>query len=163
MPVPTMSFQPQLASLVLAAVLGLALSSLSARPAAAQQQPSSDCDKLGAQLQARASLVQQAQKMSKKTTPDAACAVYTKLAANGNAVIASLEQNGTWCHVPDNILPAIKSQHAQVSKVRTQACGVAAQVRKMQKQARQARPEQAPWGGTGDVLGGPLRVPQGAL
>lgn len=123
-----------------------------------------DCMKIGKALQVRAGLVTQAQKLGKKSKPDAFCSVYTRIFANGNSLIPELERNAAWCHVPDNVLGAIKTQHAQVTKAKGQACQAAAQFRKMEQQARQNAPrEQAPWGGTGDVLGGPLRVPQGAL
>jgi hypothetical protein len=124
----------------------------------------SDCLKIGKSLQVRAGLVTQAQKLGKKSKPDVFCSVYTRIFANGTSLIPELERNAAWCHVPDNVISAIKSQHAQVTKAKGQACQAAAQFRKMEQQARQNAPrEQAPWGGTGDVLGGPLRVPPGAL
>jgi hypothetical protein len=158
----------RLRAMLLGALAAMAL----ALPAAAQDagaaagasDANNDCMKIGKALQTRAGLVMQAQKLGKKSKPDVYCSVYSKIVSNGASLIPELERNGTWCHVPDNVLGAIKTQHEQVTKARGMACKAAAQFRQMERQARQNAPrEQAPWGGTGDVLGGPLRVPQGAL
>lgn len=139
---------------ILALILAI---SWSASPASAQ---SSECDNLGKKLNAYGALMQRAQGFQKKKpTPDEACSVFTGLFNAGKDVIPALEQNGAWCHLPDNILAGIKGQQDQISKVRGNACGVAAQMKKQQQQQQQG-PGLL---GGGDVLGGPMRVPQGAL
>ena len=121
---------------------------------------SSECDDLGKKLNAYGSLMQRAQGFQKKKpTPDEACSLFTNLQSAGKAVIPALEQNGSWCHVPDQALVNIKAQQDQISKVRNNACTVAAQMKKQQQQQQQG-PGLL---GGGDVLGGPMRVPQGAL
>jgi hypothetical protein len=128
-----------------------------AAPSSALAQ-SSECEDLGKKLTAYGSLMQRAQNFQKKKpTPDEACSIFTNLQSAGKAVIPALEQNGSWCHVPDEALTNIKAQQDQISKVRANACSVAAQMKKQQQQ-------QGPGLlGGGDVLGGPMRVPQGAL
>jgi hypothetical protein len=153
-----------LRGLIFAACASLA-PALWAGPALAQ---SSECEKIGKLLQERSSLIQQIQSMGKKKklTPDSACGLFGRLQANGNAVIAALDKDGAWCHVPDQVLPNIKTQNGQIGTNRVKACNVAAQQKKMMEAARK---QQSEGGGllggsaAGDVLGGPIKLPQGAL
>lgn len=140
--------------LVLAAFAAAMLSAGAVRA----QQADAACEDLGKKLNTYGQLMQKAQSFQKKKpTPDEACSVFTGLQGAGTAVIPALEQNGAWCHVPDTAVTNIKAQQDQISKVRANACNVAAQMKKQQKQ-------QGPGLlGGGDVLGGPMRVPQGAL
>ena len=96
-----------------------------------------------------------------------ACAAFTELAGNTTSVISELETNGSWCHAPPEALPAMEAQKTQIMSARTNACNAAAQQKKMEQQAKQQQQQQlkgaGPIGGGGDVLGGPIKVPQGAL
>lgn len=143
-----------------AGLLILAVSAAGAfAPTLAQAQDAA-CESLGKKLNTYGALMQRAQGFQKKKpTPDEACSVFTGLANAGKDVIPELEQNAAWCHLPDNILAGIKGQQDQIVKVRGNACGVAAQMKKQQQQQQQG-PGLL---GGGDVLGGPMRVPQGAL
>lgn len=130
---------------------------LSASHASAQD---AACEDLGKKLNTYGQFMQKAQSFQKKKpTADEACSVFTSLQQAGKAVIPALDQNGAWCHVPDNAAANIKAQQDQITKVRANACNVAAQMKKQQQQG----PAGGGLLGGGDVLGGPMRVPRGAL
>ena len=151
------SFRPAFIRAGLPILAFVMAASLSGTPAKAQ---SSECEALGKKLNAYGALMQRAQGFQKKKpSPDEACSVFTGLFNAGKDVIPTLEQNAAWCHLPDNVVTGIKGQQDQISKVRSNACGVAAQMKKQQQQQQQG-PGLL---GGGDVLGGPMRVPQGAL
>lgn len=121
------------------------------------------CEELGKKLNNYGALMQKAQGFQKKKpTADEACALFTNLQSAGKTVIPALDQNGAWCHVPENAISNIKAQQDQISKVRANACNVAAQMKKQQQQQQQGPAGGGLLGG-GDVLGGPMRVPRGAL
>ncbi len=134
--------------------------------ASAQQ---SECQKLGSLMQTRGGLLAKIQNFQKKKpTAPVACAAFGELASNTDKVIAELETNGAWCHAPAEALPGMQAQKTQIATARSNACNVAAQQKKMeQQQAKQQQLQQkqggGPIGGGGDVLGGSIKVPQGAL
>ena len=102
--------------------------------------------------------------LGKKIDPNAACSVFTKLAANGSATLKWLDANKDWCAVPDAFVDGFKADHQKVSSFKGKACQVAAQQATMQKQQREA----AQGGGGGGLLGGPgltgeYKIPRGAL
>lgn len=137
-----------------------ALAVLLAGPARAQD---AACDDLGKKLDAYGKLMQRVQSFQKKKpTADEACAAFTNLQSAGKTAIPLLEQNGAWCHVPDQAINNIKAQQEQIAKVRANACNVAAQMKKQQQQGGPGGPGGGLLGG-GEVLGGPMRIPQGAL
>ena len=139
------------------AIAVVAFASLMASGAMAQD---AACEDLGKKLNAYGQLMQRAQTFQKKKpTPDEACSLFTNLQNASKAVIPALDQNGAWCHVPDQAMTNIKAQQDQIAKVRANACNIAAQVKKQQQQG----PAGGGLLGGGDVLGGPMRVPQGAL
>lgn len=143
-------------SKLLAALAGCAM--MAASPAFAQQ---SECEELGKVLNNYGSLMQRAQSFQKKKpTPDEACSVFTGLQNAGVNAVKALEKDGAWCHAPEQALVNIKSQQDQISKVKANACQVAAQMKKQMQQQQQQGPGLL---GGGEVLGGPMRVPQGAL
>jgi hypothetical protein len=141
--------------------LSIAVAACAALMASGALAQDAACEDLGKKLNAYGQLMQRAQGFQKKKpTPDEACSLFTNLQNASKAVIPALDQNGAWCHVPDQAMTNIKAQQDQIAKVRASACQVAAQMKKQQQQ-------QGPAGGGllggGDVLGGPMRVPQGAL
>jgi hypothetical protein len=149
------------------AVLAGAAAGLVATSAARAQ---SECDQLAKMLKTNSDLVQSfsAKSKAKKITAPEACVQLGQIQSGSATLIKALEANGAWCHAPDNILPQVKQLTENVSKSRAQACKVAEQMKKMQaQQAQQQRgPDgkpMGPLGGTGDILGGPIKVPQGAL
>lgn len=148
--------------LALAAVAGLAMTTV---PAQAQ---SSACQELAKHLTERKSIVESIQKLGgnkdKKMDPKAACAAFGKLAANGTTTLKWVEANKDWCQIPDQFIEGIKGDHEKVSKIRGQACSVAAKQAEMEKKAAAG---QGP-GGPGGLLGGgglegSFKMPQGAL
>jgi hypothetical protein len=133
-------------------------------PGPAQAQ-SAACQQLGAYLAERKSLVEVVQNLggkNKKMEPKAACAAFSKLVANGTTTLKWAETNKDWCQVPDQFIEGIKTDHEKVSKIRGQACGVAAKQAEMEKKARSGQ------GSAGGLLGGgglegSYKIPQGAL
>ena len=130
-------------------------------PAQAQ---SGGCQDIGAHLTERKSLVEAIQKLGqgkeKKMDPKAACAAFTKLVANGTTTLKWIEANKEWCQIPDQFSQGIKADHERVTKIRSQACSVAAKQAEMEKKGRS--------GEAGGLLGGgglegTYKMPQGAL
>jgi hypothetical protein len=146
------------AGIALAALMGLG-------PVQAQ---SSGCQELGAHLTERKSLVDAIQKLSsgkdKKMDPKAACAAFGKLVANGTTTLKWAETNKDWCQVPDQFIEGIKADHEKVSKIRSQACSVAAKVIEMEKKAASGQGAGGPAGLLGgEGLEGSFKIPKGAL
>ncbi|MFZ4531726.1 MAG: hypothetical protein ACOYOJ_07910 [Alsobacter sp.] len=137
---------------------------LGAGQAAAQ---ANDCAAAGPMMIERQKLMQRIEGFRKKR-PSAveACNVFTSLSGNGSRLIPWVETNGAWCHVPPEFLPNLKAQQEQMSKVRGQACTAAVQQKKLEAQARRQQQGQkapGPLGGGDEIVGGPIRMPQGAL
>lgn len=94
----------------------------------------------------------------KQLDPAAACPKFKTLTGIMTETVAYFEKNKEWCQIPDQFVDGAKQQRAQFSKTAGQACGIAAKVAKMKKQAEQ----QAAQGGMG---GGPQvqQMPRGPL
>lgn len=144
------------AALALGAPLMLAAGTT---PAAAQ---ASGCEKVAGFLNERKSLVDRINKLGKQPKAADACALLGKLAGNGSETLKWAEANKDWCQIPQNFLDGLKEDHGRVTKVRGQACSVAAKQAQMEKQAREGGGLLG-GGGGGDILTGPVRIPQGAL
>jgi hypothetical protein len=151
----------------LAVGVGVVLA-VSLAPGSARAQ-SAECQGMMKLLQDRVSLLQQWQTMQKKkqVSPAGACNLFTQLSSKVSAAIVEVEKNGTWCHVPEQVLPGLKDEQPKVSKARGEACKAVAMQKKMQAQqqqrAQQQRSNQGPLGGGDSVVGGPIKMPQGAL
>jgi len=144
--------------MVAAAVVGAPLMlGLGASPAAAQ---ASGCEKITGFLNERKSIVERVNKLGKQPKASDACALLGRLANNGNETMKWIEANKDWCQIPQNFIDGLKADHGNVTKVRGQACSVAAKQAQMEKQARE---QGLLGGGGGDILTGPMRIPQGAL
>jgi hypothetical protein len=138
-----------------------------AAPALAQSNSCEDGQKI---LVERQSLIKQFQALgggAKKKPVDArvACTIFTKLVSNGDKGIKWMEANKDWCQVPDQIVTSFKSDQSHVTDLKGKACGAAAKMAQMEKQAREA---QKNGGGGGGLLGGggltgTYKIPQGAL
>ncbi|WP_293867088.1 hypothetical protein [uncultured Alsobacter sp.] len=128
---------------------------------------SSECVGVMKLLQDRVTLLQQWQTMQKKkqATAPAACNLFTQLNAKVAAAIVEVEKNGSWCHVPDQVLPTLKDEQPKVSKARGDACKAVQMQKKMEAQRaqQQQRGAPGPLGGGDSVVGGPIKMPQGAL
>lgn len=145
-------------------VLGVSL--VRPLPASAQAAANDACAKLGAVMQERVKIIEQVQGFKeKKPTADEACSVFTKLASVNKTAIDGLVRDGAWCRAPENFAESLKQQQSQIDQGKANACKVAAQQKKMESQqgAAGAGQKMAPLGGTGDILGGPQKLPQGAL
>lgn len=127
-----------------------------ASPAAAQ---SKECEKLAKVFQSRMKTIQEVESFqTRRPTADRACGTFARLQEQTASAVAELERNGDWCHVPPDVLPGLKQQQDQIADARKNACGVAQQQRKSAEDAKR----QGLLGG-GDIIGGPMRLPQGAL
>ena len=126
-----------------------------------------DCAAVAPMMIERQKLMQRIEGFRKKRpTAVEACNVFTSLSGNGNRLIPWVETNGAWCHVPPEFLPNLKAQQEQMTKVKGQACTAAVQQKKLEAQARRQQPGQkgtGPLGGGDEIVGGPIRMPQGAL
>lgn len=135
--------------------------------ASAQDAANDPCAKLGTLLQERVKIIEQVQSFKdKKPTAQEACSVFTKLSSVNKTAVKALERDGAWCRAPESVSAALKQQQDQIDEGRSNTCKVAADQKKMQNQqgaAGRGGPATGPIGGTGDVLGGPVKLPQGAL
>lgn len=163
----------RLISAVVVLIVALMFHAGAVTPAQAQA-ASEECVELGKVMQRQGELTQAAQGIGKKKMTPAlvqqACATFGKLSTNTTEAIAKLEKDGAWCHAPPTIIDALKASVPNINKAQKDSCAAVANLKKMEKQAKQQQLQQqqqlkgaGPIGGGGDVLGGPIKVPQGAL
>ncbi len=93
----------------------------------------------------------------KQLDPNAACPKFRALTSIMSETVAYFEKNKEWCQIPDNFVDGAKQQRAQFSKTAGQACGIAAKIEKMKKQAAQ---QQAQGGMGGSQV---QQLPRGPL
>ncbi len=93
----------------------------------------------------------------KQLDPAAACPKFRSLSSIMSETVAYFEKNKEWCQVPDQFIDGAKQQRAQFSKTAGQACGIAAKIEKMKKQAAQ---QQAQGGAMGSQV---QQLPRGPL
>lgn len=118
------------------------------------------CVTLTKLLNERGQYIQQAQGFQKqKPTADEACTVFTKLSKINVTTTAALDKDGAWCRAPDSLAENLKGQQSQIDGAKTNACKVAEAQRKGQAGGAQRQP----FGGGDDIVGGGLKLPQGAL
>jgi len=154
--------------LLIAAVAGMGAAGQAGE---AHAQAASSCEVGANMLKSRAPLIARIQGFAKsKPTAAQACAAFNQLAANGVQITKWLDANGSWCQVPEQVGATLKADQPRVAQIRTQTCNVAAQQAKMMTQARQQQAQAAqgggernPLGGSDTILGGDLKLPQGAL
>lgn len=137
---------------------------LMAAPAFAQSAGCGDAQKF---LTERQSLIQQVNKLgggkNKQVDPRDACAVFTKLAANGDTGMKWIEANKDWCQIPEQFAESFRTDHARSVEMKGKACQAAAKMAEMEKQAKKGQQ-----GGGGGLLGGggltgSYTMPKGAL
>ena len=147
------------AGMALAPFIGAAVS-----PAAAQ---ASGCGQIKTYLDERKSIVERLNKLGKKPDPKSACTLLTTLVGNGSNTLKWVGTNKDWCQIPDDFVNGFKADNVRASNFRGQACKAAAQQATMQKRAQQQQQQttNSPFGVPqgGDILTGPMRIPQGAL
>jgi hypothetical protein len=119
------------------------------------------CPALGQFFMEREKLIAQINEFhKKKPTAELACQTFTSLSKATSTTIAAVERDGAWCHVPEAVAPNLKTQLSQIDKAKAGACKVAADQQKAQKDGKN---QQFLGGNSDDVLGGPAKLPQGAL
>lgn len=75
----------------------------------------------------------------KQLDPIAACPKFRALTKIMSEAEAYFVKNKDWCQIPDQFVDGAKAQRAQFAKTAGQACGIAAKVERMKKEAaRQA-------------------------
>ena len=123
-----------------------------------------DCQKdFAALMQPRQKLIAHINGFSKKkVSPQAACSAFTKLHASDGKLLGWVKLNKDWCHIPDEFVKNLQTQAADATKVRGQACGVAAKQAKMIEQMKAQQRRQAE-GGPSGLPGSGVRLPKGAL
>jgi hypothetical protein len=110
----------------LAVSLALALCTFATRSAWAQfpAPPGgvqcNDFSKLATEAQKRSALVREA--MKSKADRKELCTLMTSFVAAETNVVKFLQDNKTWCGVPDQVITASKASHEKSLKFRTAAC-----------------------------------------
>jgi hypothetical protein len=143
---------------------GLAAAGLvvSAAPASAQVSGCGQGQKFMKTHQTLSEKLNNLKDKNNKIDPVAACGMLSKLDDNAESMLKWMTTNKDWCQVPDQLIQNLKEGQSNLAKAKGQACKVAAQVRDMQKKAKQAQQQQKgnPFGGG---LTGEYKIPQGAL
>jgi hypothetical protein len=139
------AYRPMMTGLLLAA----ALLGLDAAPAARAQESSCQADfqRLTQKRMAQIGALNKLGKSGKgKMDPVAACPITRNLAAVEGEMLGYMTKNKEWCAIPDSVIENFKQARAKSQNFASQACGVAAKVKKMQEQQRQqaANPQNAP-------------------
>jgi|GEM_PF-487477 len=98
---------------------------------------------------------------SKKPTAEEACDAFTKLSKINITTVGALDRDGAWCRAPDTLAPNLKGQQAQIEAAKANACKIAEQQKKAQ--ATGGAQAHQPLGGADDIVGGAVKLPQGAL
>jgi hypothetical protein len=130
--------------LLTAALLGLCVGSAARAQEASCQ---ADFQRLTEKRMAQIGALNKLGKAGKgKMDPIAACPVARNLAAIEGEMLGYMTKNKDWCAIPDAVLDNFKQARAKTQNFASQACGVAAKVKKMQEQQRQqaANPQNAP-------------------
>ena len=131
----------------------------SALPVQAAQDP---CVSLNSLMANRGQIIQRIQAFKdKKPTAEEACGAFTQLSKLTTTSIIAVDRDGAWCRAPDGLVDNLKSQLVQIDTGKANACKAAAEQKKAGANGGPA--QRAPLGGTGDILGGPIKLPQGAL
>jgi hypothetical protein len=150
---------------IVLAVLGAGVIFSQSAPALAQ---STECEALKSQFETFTKLIGQAQSLGKrKVGPDQACSLFTKLQSTQVSLVPMLEKDGAWCHVPDPTIAGVKQQTNPIAKAKTDSCSAALKFKQMEAQARKQQQQRqqgaGPLGGGDSIVGGPVKMPQGAL
>ena len=72
-----------------------------------------------------------------KLDPVAACPKLRSLASLEKDIQAYMEKNQSWCNIPEEAVSNIKETQSKTTKIATQACNIAAQMKKQQQQQAQ--------------------------
>jgi hypothetical protein len=142
---------------LLAATFAIAASAHA--PAYAQD---ATCQAIGGMLEERAKIVEQINALgSDNVDPRRACRLFRSLDENGTKVGEFLDENQAWCQIPADFVAGFKEDQTRVASVRGEACNAAAQINRLERQAREQQNQGGAFGGPG--LTGQFPIPRGAL
>jgi hypothetical protein len=128
-------------------------------PAYAQD---ASCQAIGTMLEERAKIVEQINALgTSDVDPRQACRLFRSLDENGTKVGEFLDENQAWCQIPADFVSGFKEDQTRVASVRTDACNAAAQINRLERQAREEQQRGNAFGGPG--LTGQFPIPRGAL
>jgi hypothetical protein len=111
-----------------------------------------DIGKLQEKRNAQIASLNQLSKKGGKLDPVAACPKLRGLASIEQQMLGYMVKNQNWCNIPENVIDNVKEGSGKTATIAKQACGLAAQVKKMQSQ--QAA------GGGGSPFGGQSAAPK---
>ena len=148
------------------AILFATLASEPLQTMAQQAAPPSECQAGIGLFKQRISIIQKIQALPKKAAdPFTACTLFTNLGSANAHVLSWAKTNKEWCQIEDNQITGLEAEARQVAGIRTKACGVAAQYKKLKSQAEAA----ARNGGgfnvdmSSDPLAPTIKIPPAAL
>jgi len=119
------------------------------------------CQALGKVLSSRAQVIQEVQTFrEKKPTADQACSAFTKLSKLNVSAVSAVERDGAWCRAPEDLASSLKGQQNDIDTAKKNTCKAAVDIKKAQKNGGGAP---APFGGGDGIVGGEMKLPQGAL
>ncbi len=141
---------------LLAATVAIAVAQ---SPASAQD---ATCQAISGMLEERAKIVEQINALgTSDVDPRQACRLFRSLDENGTKVGGFLDENQTWCQIPADFVAGFKEDQTRVASVRGEACNAAAQINRLERQAREQQQQGNAFGGPG--LTGQYPIPRGAL
>lgn len=121
-----------------AAALGLLIAASSGGAALAQS-CQEDFQKLSQRRMAAIAALNNIGKAGKgKMDPMAACPAARRLVGVEAEMLGYMTKNKEWCSIPDNVVASFNEARAKTQSFASQACSVAAKVKKMQEQGAQA-------------------------
>ena len=133
-----MAVRADLKALLSATGLTLALALGAPAPALAQSSCEGDMTKLQEKRMGILSNLNRLQeKDGGKLDPIAACPQLRSLASLEKDIHGYMEKNQAWCNIPEEAVANIKETQGKTSKIATQACNIAAQIKKQQQQQAQ--------------------------
>jgi hypothetical protein len=92
-----------------------------------------DFQKLSEKRMAQISVLNKLGKAAKgKMDPVAACPAARRLVTIETEMFNYIQKNKDWCNIPDNVADGFKQARAKTQAFASQACAVAAKVKKMQ-------------------------------
>lgn len=117
------------------------------------------CNDINSMLEERAGIIERINALgSEDVDPRQACPIFRELDSNGEKIAEFLEDNRAWCQIPASFVDGFMEDKEQVSSLRGQACRAAAEINRLEREAREG---QGQFGGPG--LTGRFPMPQGAL
>lgn len=120
------------------------------------------CQAIGTMLEERAKIVAQINDLGDSDVdPRQACKLFRTLDENGTKVGEFIEENQAWCQIPADFVSGFKEDQTRVASVRSEACNAAAQLNRLERQAREQQQRGGAFGGPG--LTGQYPIPRGAL